>query len=70
MSKPARAALRSSAQPRTGQTNYSDGHSNRASRDIWEPIAVHVPFLGVRGGDCFFGGTNTSPSAVTGRYST
>jgi len=67
MSKPARAALRSSAQPRTGQTNYSDGHSNRASRDIWERIVVHVATKSgmmqrcVRGG---LEGTNTFPLPV------
>ena len=33
---------RSNTQPNGCEANHNDGHSNRAGRDIWKPIAVHV----------------------------
>jgi hypothetical protein len=70
-----RAAL--SAKPHTGHANCSDGRSYRAGRNIWEPIALHVAIragmterCNASGEATVFGGTNTSPSAVIGRYST
>jgi hypothetical protein len=64
-------APRSNAKPKSGQPkDDGDTYSYCGRRGVRKPIVVHVSFLGARGGDCFFGGTNTSPSAVTGRYST
>jgi hypothetical protein len=64
-------------QPHTGQANYNDGRSNRAGRDVWEPIAVHVATRSGIMQRCKAseevtvpGGYDTSPSAVAGRYAT
>ena len=34
--------VRSNTQPDGSRANHNGGHSNRAGRDIWEPIAAHL----------------------------